>query len=376
MESMGNAIVAWYQAGTLWASRYEVGVGWEAPVAVDTAGAFEALGSEITMDAAGNAVVVWERSNGTLRNLASSRYAMGAWEPASVVAAHAAKFTLAGNPSGDAVVVWSDSEGSLGSIFANRYTAGAGWSGEAPLEGSANPARSPDVGMDDGGNAIAVWEQVDTVPTGSKTSIWASHCLVGVGWASAARIETLTTAMVAPTIAVNAGGDAVAMWPGWSNHYEVGAGWGTAASLTEVGFPTDIVAADLGTFIAIGASGGDWMWSRRNVVGTGWEPGTAIEDGPGGGPHPEDEEGCTAPPRIAATSTGGAVAVWVRYDDWTASIWTNRYTVGTGWATARLAETEPWSDACSPAVAIDAAGNAIVVWEQSGSIWANRIEAP
>lgn len=388
MNDAGNAVVVWYQSdGTqpvLWTNRYEVGVGWEGPMPVGTAEGYQPLAPSVVLDGPGNAIAIWTQDVGGQRNLMSSRYrpATG-WNTPSIVGAHAVSYSFAGGSNGDAAVVWSDGEGSSpGSIWANRYVAGTGWSGETALEGDANSAQSPAVAMDDAGNALVVWRQADASPATWSTprSIWARHYVVGVGWGSSAPIEARTESADTPIVAMDATGDAVAVWEQrlngrlWSNRYSTGGAWGISASLTDIGYRPGIAAAGSGTFIGAWAEGGRTL-SSRNVAGVGWEAATPIDDGPEGGSHIEDDESCEAPPRIATNGAGHAMAVWVRYDDWTASIWANRYAMGTGWDVARRVETEYWWDACSPAVAIDDAGNAIAVWQQRGSIWANRLEA-
>ena len=56
----------------------------------------------------------------------------------------------------------------------------------------------------------------------------------------------------------------------------------------------------------------------------------------------------------------------------------NRYTVGTGWGTAALIETDNAGHATGSEIAFDVSGNAMAVWLQSDgtryNIWANRYQ--
>ena len=83
-------------------------------------------------------------------------------------------------------------------------------------------------------------------------------------------------------------------------------------------------------------------------------------------------------PQIAVDATGHALAVWTQSDGTQFNIWANRYTVGTGWGTAQLLETDNTGDALAPQIAVDATGQALAVWEQHDgtrdSIWANRYQ--
>ena len=73
--------------------------------------------------------------------------------------------------SGNAVAVWQQSDGTRNSIWSNRYLEGTGW-GTAQLIETDNSggASSPQVGVDGSGNAVAVWWQRD----GARSDIWAN----------------------------------------------------------------------------------------------------------------------------------------------------------------------------------------------------------
>jgi hypothetical protein len=108
----------------LWSSRYVKDVGWLLPQLIETDDRGNVQFPQIVVDANGNALAVWSQSDGT-------RY----------------------------------------SIWSNRYVAGTGW-GTAELietDDSGN-AYSPQLGIDESGNAVAVWYQHD----GTRYNIWAN----------------------------------------------------------------------------------------------------------------------------------------------------------------------------------------------------------
>jgi len=94
----------------------------------------------------------------------------------------------------------------------------------------------------------------------------------------------------------------------------------------------------------------------------------------------ETETGDTGIPDVAFDGAGNALAVWKQDNSTTYRIMANRYMVGSGWGT-----TDPIGSASDnvwilPQVAMDGAGNALVVWDQDEddgilSIMANRYEA-
>ena len=361
IDSHGNALVVWYQDGDptgagrndIWSNYYTAGSGWGSAMLVETDNAGPAVSPQVAFDPSGVGVAVWLQSDGTASQIRSNRFTAGAWGTVAVLEAVTPGASrspqIALDASGNALVVWSryDGTSAFDNIWANRYTAGSGW-GTAGLIESDNTgaATVPQVAFDASGNALAVWQQSD----GSRRNIWSNRFKAGTGWGTAELIEWNNGADADnPQIAVAGNGDAVAVWQQngnsgpptriWSNRYTVGSGWG--------GFPA-LIQTDI--------SGG----------------GTAT----------------ALAPQIAMDASGNALAVWVQPDgasDNTPDIWVSRYTVGSGWGTTanhgQVRINIPGatgSPAGWPQIAIDANGNALVVWYQSDgvndSIWANRYQ--
>ena len=190
-------------------------------------------------------------------------------------------------------------------------------------------AMDPNVAFDANDNAIVVWEQYD----GTRYNIWANRYDAVTGWGTATLIETDDTGnAVLPHVAVDANGNAIAVWPQsdgtreniWANRYDAVTGWGTATLI------------------------------ETDNAGDAWGPNVAFD------------------------ANGNAIVVWEQYDGTRYNIWANRYDAVTGWGTATLIETDDTGNAVLPHVAVDANGNAIAVWPQFDgtryNIWANRYE--
>src|SRR4029453_7968470 len=60
------------------------------------------------------------------------------------------------------------------------------WSTATLIETNTSSAEAPKLAMDADGNAIAVWSQGD----GTYTSVWANRYVAGVGWGKASLIES------------------------------------------------------------------------------------------------------------------------------------------------------------------------------------------
>jgi hypothetical protein len=193
---------------------------------------------------------------------------------------------------------------------------------------------------------------------------------------------------VNPQVAFDASGNAVAVWEQddgitniWSNRYTAGTGWGTAALIETTGGyahkPQVAIDAN-GNAIVVWYQNVGYpfhIWSNRYTASTGLWGGAA--------PIQTDPSGNAIEPQVAINASGNAVVVWQQYDDVGGryNIWSNRYTASTGlWGTPEMIETDDsgWTY-MTPQVAIDADGNAVAVWHQSDgtrtNIWSNRYTA-
>jgi hypothetical protein len=72
---------------------------------------------------------------------------------------------------GNAIAVWNQSDGTRNNIWANRFN-GTSWGTAELLEtDNADGAFSPQIAFDSSGNAIAVWNQSD----GNRVNIYANR---------------------------------------------------------------------------------------------------------------------------------------------------------------------------------------------------------
>ena len=336
--------------------------------------------------------------------------------------------------NGNAMVVWQqgDSNGEA-SIWANRYDAASGWGTATLIETNPGVAFLPGVGMDDNGNAVAVWIQND----GTDDRMWANRYVAGQGWGTPQVIETNPGDADFARVAVNANGNAVALWKQfngvnfdiWANVYVAGQSWGTATRIdnsSEDASETWVAMDNQGNAMAVwrqsdGVDPNPSIWASRYVQGQGWGKQRLIEPNPGFAsfPHVGFDDGGNAivvwyqefgddqgrhiwanryvkgqggwgtptrldshfqngqGPSLAVNGDGNAMAVWRQWDDAgvAISIWANRYDVGSGWGTATLIETGSGA-ADNADVAMDSSGNATAVWKQSdgtsNNIYANR----
>lgn len=107
------------------------------------------------------------------------------------------------------------------------------------------------------------------------------------------------------------------------------------------------------------------IWSNRYSVDTGWGTAELIES--------SDTHAATFPQ--ISMNEDSAIATWKQSDGVEESIWSNRYTNNVGWGEAELIESVNTEVVTVPQIAMDPNGNALVVWTQSDGaeviLWSN-----
>lgn len=196
MDPFGNAFVIWRDladGGTVYARRNDLSTGWEQMVTLGLEGDSGDFSSPVVKtDASGNAVAVWHNWDGFQYNIAARIYSTtaSAWGNSIQVAVAGsgdAPFPkLSVNPAGEAVVVWTAGSSPDAQLWAARYLPASGWepASRVDLNGHVKPqsyfdsATFYDVAVDPDGNAYVSW-----IELGSEAdTLWASRYTAGEGW--------------------------------------------------------------------------------------------------------------------------------------------------------------------------------------------------
>jgi hypothetical protein len=285
--------------------------------------------AKVAVDATGNGIAVWSQPSldGATHGLRFRRYSRSSgWSAITPVSTPGDAFgaQVALNGAGDAMLVWQQVEPSRSRTQVWAMLVPRGSSPQAPVLLDDRSGRDVQVAWDDGGNAIAVWAQVEG---DVDRRILAAHFSGGAWQTRHALLDRpgATGRSTSPRLVMNARGDAVVVW--------------TRSSGAE-GAPTDI-------------------WSNRYVPGA---PGTSARWGTA--ELLETRDGTADDPAVAIDPLGRAVAVWTqqatptqpRHDTWGI--------IGTreGWGPAQLVEHDDRGSAQKATVAIDGTGNATAVW--------------
>ena len=256
------------------------------------------------------------------------------------------------------------------------------WQGALLLEADPGDAYSPQVLFDANGNGMAIWTQHD----GTYLRIRSRRYLPGSGWSTVMPVDNGGAAMAQnPKIAADGLGNMMAVWLQtnagvtsiWTNLYSASSGWGTAAlmeTVNLVGGNNPEIAMDPAGNATVVWYAFDGVWTnlltKRYTASGVWGQATLIEN---------DNTGGVAGNRVAMDANGNAMVVWAQYDGTHQNILANRYRVGYGWGGATLIEASDLT-ASNPSIAVDGAGNIMVVWHQQAdaastinySIYTNR----
>lgn len=339
IDDNGNAIAVWREwdgitgIANVYANQYVAGTRWNpTPTLLQATPTDDALAPQLAMDGSENAIAVWSQEESGVYNLYARRYTVDAgWDPTPTLLetnpGNALAPQVAFDGHGNAVVVWSQG---WNDIYAKKYEAGRGWGTTTLVEMSPGNTSLPNLAVDINGDAIVVWRQYDMVS--SKWNIYANRYIAGRDWGTPTIIGPDSGEYAEPHIAVDAGGNAIAVWAKifdatrydiYFNKHVAGADWGTTSTLL--------------------------------VPNVGDTPGL----------------------EVAMDGIGNAIVVWRQMEGMNYSIRAKRYVSG-----GDFGETHaigPGSDyARFPKIAMDSRGSAIVVWlQREGSIhnvYANRFE--
>jgi hypothetical protein len=399
IDAMGNAIAVWDQTDRatgpvddsedIWSNRCNTEGQWGTAELLESHEPENSLEAQIAVDGEGNAVVAFRQSDGEYFRIWAVRYTpRDGWDDPeriqSDVVGDAGRIQIAADAPGNAVVVWqqvvADEDERL-VIWSNRFTVGTGWGVASLVETDANDLVAPQVAMDDNGNAIAVWERSD----GARSSVWSKRQTPTGEWLELQNVETDDSGNAfLPQVAADAEGNAIAVWQQqtdgtrfdiWSNLYRASPRhWGDAERIEH----EDSGNAEKPQ-IAMDGNGNAlavWVLSGGERAGI-WSNRYVANAGWGAAaPIGPTGLGSARSPQVTSNLDGDAVAVWVQFDGVTDSVWSNRYTASGGWGRSEAIKSEDPRRANGPQVAVDFAGDAVAIWSQGGNLWSNRLATP
>ncbi len=214
VASDGDTVFAWrHFDGTNWRvqARFRSAAGVLSPIQTLSAAGQDAENLQLAVDTTGDAVMVWQRSDGaTVRIEARTRSAAGVLSPVRTLSAAGQGASDPGldvDVDGDAVFVWKLFDGGRASFRVETRALSA--AGVLSSVQTVTPAGDfPRVGVDDDGDAVFVWLSSDGSNLRART-----RGRSGTGTLSPVGTLSLGGQDAAePQIAVDPSGDAVFAW--------------------------------------------------------------------------------------------------------------------------------------------------------------------
>jgi hypothetical protein len=226
VDPQGDAVAVWSHEAAggapipVGSAVRTAGGAWQPPVdipmtAADSRGPG---GARVAVDAQGDAVAVWQRSdsgNGGGIAQGAARPAGGTWQPFDLSGEGPSinGVALAVDGQGDAVSIWNRATGTAGVVQGAARPVGGTWQATADLSSAGQIAGGADVAVDQQGNAVAVWELFGSDKNGVAQSAVRP---AGGAWQAPIAVSAAGHYAHNAQVAVDADGDAVAIWIGSS----------------------------------------------------------------------------------------------------------------------------------------------------------------
>jgi hypothetical protein len=359
VDDAGNVYAAWLEGSLLEVSKRPVGGVFETPQTIAPGNVnFTPTDVDIGVDGAGNAVLVWRESNSggasaarqALRPAAGSAFGqsagLGNASNASVGAPD-----LDVNRAGQAVVGFSDRFNATDQITAGIGSASAGFVTSSLTVRDESGALSPQVAINEAGDAAAVW-----LLPGATASIRGTYRARGNAFEPGAQTIQSSTNVKEPDVAIDSASTALATWVDGvtvraSTRAATPASWSNPQPLDTL---TSSVSTPRAAFDA--GNGAAALWAGDRALRFSILPGAAQTLAPAN----EDPQGI----EIASSQQGTSVGVWSAGDPGTARA-VVRPTGGAFGAITTL--SLPGTDGVSPDVAVDPRGNAAAVWVETSA---------
>ena len=326
---------------------------------------------DIAINSSGEAVAVWHRIVGS-RSIVQSAFRPpgGTWSKPTGISSpkgDAQEPRVAINAAGKAVVVWAQVGRKYFVVKSASRSPGGTWSAPSTLSANAREQAStePQVAIDSSGEAIAIWKG-----SGNEGVIQSASRPPGGAWSRPVDISKRKSGAGPPKLAIDPGGEAVAVW--FAGHDDTvqgaerppGGTWSKPTILSrrrhEAGFPRLAVNTD-GEAVVV--------WSDQKGKSFG-----AIQSvsRPAGGEWSDIQNLATAPgsrrstlafsePEVALDAAGEAVVVWERFlNNKDAVIQSAMRSLGGTWS--KPTEISEKGNVGQSFAGIDAEGDAVAVW--------------
>jgi PKD domain len=350
---------------------------WLEPTSLSATGE-SATNAQVAVDARGDSVAVWQRTDAMTANTndvqAAVRQAGGNWQATPTTLASCFFFPttpeIAVDPSGDAVAVWECASSSTGDRVIEAATAtgpALQWSKPVQLSNSFDiNVEDPQVAIDASGDATVIWV---TLGSGATSFVQVVQRPAGGAWSTPVPISRTDTTVGAPQVAEDPSGDATAVWTIDNDPKIVAeasmrpagaASWGMPMDLSDATAASnaEVAMSPQGAAIAVWQNGtGTSSTIQAAAHSAGGQWGTPL-DIPG-----QDESG--EDPQVAIDPRGDATAVWDGSNGTNAIVQAAQLPAGASAWQAAENVSDAGQNATAAQIAADAQGDLVAVWQRS-----------
>jgi hypothetical protein len=323
----------------------------------------DAFEPQLAFDQGGNTLAVWTRSGGTNRRVqAAFRPAGGSFGAAQTLSdegQHAFAPQVAVDPQGNAIVIWDRSDGTNRHVQAALRPADGSFGRTQTLSAAGGSAFEPRIVFDSRGGAVVVWRQLN----GANVRVQATFRQPGNGsFEPPQTISADGQSAGSPKVAIDGQGNAIAVWEG-----SVGTNRRIQAAVRRAGkqFQLPETISESGGVtsepqLAIDGQGNPIVvWQRfdgtnRRIQAAFRAAAQTISLA---------GEDAVFAPQVKFDAHGNAVAIWRGRDDVNNRIQAAFRPAGGSFRLPQIISSAGQSDN-SPEVAVDGQGNAVAIWER------------
>jgi hypothetical protein len=370
IDPQGDAVVVWQRwngtVSVIQAATRPAGGAWSAPVDLSEL-AFSGQLPRVAIDAEGEAVATWEASSSVNAVQVATLAPGGGWSAPVTLSEpgrNSSDPVVAIDPAGDAIVVWSGANGA-GTGIAQEATrpAGGTWTAPVKLSAEGQNAELPTVAIAPGGAAVVAWSRSN----GTNFIVQASGRAPGGAWTAPLSLSKPGGGAGSSSVAIDPAGDAVVAWRRWNGSFEQiqavrrtgeAGPWSTPVDLTR---PEETAYGTVAMLDAAGDATVGWesLYGTSRLIAVAESgAGSTVWSGPTvlSGPAPGFE------PTLAVDPRGDAVAAWTERSSGNEVVRTARREAGSSaWGTpVDLSPSGIENKAAS--IAIDPWGDAVTAW--------------
>lgn len=250
-------------------------------------------------------------------------------------------------------------------------TADGSWDVPHEIEPATATADHAVTAQDGQGNMVVAWT---SRPLGGFFEIRTAVQSSDGNWSGGSRLSTPGNYnALFPQIRFDSQGNGIALWMQldgtgaevWSSRFVKGVGWQAPTQLDRTtintGYPASLAVDAEGNAFAVWGKlesqyGNSDIWGARFTPSGGWQKPVRLGSSANIGIYDQAEQ-----PQVAVDAAGNAYVLWVQRAS-EAPVWVARYQVGSGWQPAVSLGASRLGDPYGPKLAVSSSGQVMALW--------------